>query len=198
MKSRFIFLPVMLLLAACDNASISQTLGLDRTAPDEFTVVSRPPLSVPPEFSLRPPKPGEPPRGASAEDQAHGILLGQPAKPQETIDSIMESSNPTAVTPVLASDTPSGAAANFLKRAGADKANEDIRDQLGKDASAPVDTSKATSLVEKLGIQNKEEPVVDPTKETERLITNKEQGKPLNEGEVPVLNTKPTLVDKLF
>lgn len=45
-------------LAACGN-SIKEEVGLRRTAPDEFAVVTRAPLSVPPDYTLRPPRPGE-------------------------------------------------------------------------------------------------------------------------------------------
>ena len=45
-----------LALSACSNAS--RTLGLDPAPPDEFTVVSKAPLTIPPDFNLRPPKPG--------------------------------------------------------------------------------------------------------------------------------------------
>ena len=43
----------MLLLCGC--TSIRQMVGLDRTGPDEFAVESRAPLTIPPEFELRPP-----------------------------------------------------------------------------------------------------------------------------------------------
>lgn len=193
-----VLLGMLCALVACDNNQISETLGMNREAPDEFTVVSRPPLSLPPEFTLRPPQPGAAPLGATAEDTAHGLLLGKDAKPAETIDTIRESSNPTAVTPVIARDMPSMAEERLLKRAGADKLNANIRTQLLEDETAPVDTSKATSLMEKIGAQRKEEPVVDAEKESERLRANKDAGKPVNEGEVPVQKPSNSLFDRIF
>jgi len=178
---------------------VQDTLGLSRTAPDEFTVVSRPSLSVPPEFSLRPPKPGEPPRGASAEEQARAALLGKEAKPQETIDSIIDpTSNPTAVSPVLESSgsTPAGDA--LLKRAGAENAKSDIRDLLGGDAQRKDTNTEAKSLFERVS-GGKKEPVVDPKKEAERIRDNKDKGKPITEGEVQVEKPKsPTVLDRIF
>ena len=47
---------VMLALGACDN--VKKQLGLAKQQPDEFRVVSRAPLSLPPDFALRPPDPG--------------------------------------------------------------------------------------------------------------------------------------------
>lgn len=45
----------MLLLAGC-----SSIFGGGKQAPDEFTVVNKRPLVVPPDFQLRPPEPGKP------------------------------------------------------------------------------------------------------------------------------------------
>ncbi|MGE5564539.1 MAG: DUF3035 domain-containing protein [Parcubacteria group bacterium] len=38
----------------------SKALGLSKVTPDEFRVVTKAPLVVPPDYSLRPPAPGEP------------------------------------------------------------------------------------------------------------------------------------------
>jgi hypothetical protein len=40
--------------------STSKALGLSKVTPDEFRVVTKAPLVVPPDYSLRPPAPGEP------------------------------------------------------------------------------------------------------------------------------------------
>lgn len=39
-------------LSAC--SSIKKTMGIEKTAPDEFLVTSRAPLTLPPEYDLRP------------------------------------------------------------------------------------------------------------------------------------------------
>ena len=39
--------------------STKQALGMSKVVPDEFRVVTMAPLVVPPEYSLRPPAPGE-------------------------------------------------------------------------------------------------------------------------------------------
>jgi hypothetical protein len=39
--------------------SLRRAAGSEKVAPDEFRVVSKAPLVVPPEFNLRPPRPGE-------------------------------------------------------------------------------------------------------------------------------------------
>lgn len=63
-------------LGAC--TSLRQSIGLTKVVPDEFVTVSTAPLSVPPEYGLRPPSPGEPrPQELAPESAARQILLGQ-------------------------------------------------------------------------------------------------------------------------
>ena len=65
-----------LAVSACD--SIKQGIGLTKVVPDEFVTVSTAPLSVPPEYGLRPPAPGQPrPQELAPESAARQILLGQ-------------------------------------------------------------------------------------------------------------------------
>lgn len=47
------------LAAATGCTSVRRAVGSEKVAPDEFRVVSKAPLVVPPEFNLRPPRPGE-------------------------------------------------------------------------------------------------------------------------------------------
>ncbi|HEV2336654.1 MAG TPA: DUF3035 domain-containing protein [Stellaceae bacterium] len=72
-----------LLLPGCSG--IRQAIGLDRVGPDEFAVESRAPLTIPPEFDLRPPQPGAPrPQEASSADKARKVIdtagPGEPGK----------------------------------------------------------------------------------------------------------------------
>ena len=46
-----------LMLAACGDDA-SDAFGYGKSAPDEFTVISRPPLILPPDYNLRPPGSG--------------------------------------------------------------------------------------------------------------------------------------------
>lgn len=51
--------------------------GARNGAPNEFAVGRAPPLTIPPDFSLRPPKPGAPrPQEASASSQALAAMFG--------------------------------------------------------------------------------------------------------------------------
>lgn len=61
------------LLAGCSD--LKQMVGLDPTMPDEFAVELRAPLTIPPDFDLRPPEPGAPrPQEKTAEQQAQQAI----------------------------------------------------------------------------------------------------------------------------
>jgi hypothetical protein len=71
-----LFATTALSLTAC--ASVKQGIGLTKVVPDEFLTVSSAPLSVPPEYGLTPPSPGQPrPQELAPESAARQILLGQ-------------------------------------------------------------------------------------------------------------------------
>jgi Protein of unknown function (DUF3035) len=69
----FACLAAALALSGCSD--FKQLLGIDPTMPDEFAVESRAPLTIPPDFNLRPPQPGAPrPQEESTEKQAEQIM----------------------------------------------------------------------------------------------------------------------------
>src|ERR1700743_853263 len=93
---------VLLALAACSD--IKEDLGMGRSPPDEFAVVDRPPLSMPPDFGLRPPQPRAPrPQDVDMTQRASDVLFNS----TKTTDS----STPTAAPApaATASAEPSGA-----------------------------------------------------------------------------------------
>ncbi len=55
-------------------------VGLNKRAPDEFAVVSKAPLVIPPDYGLRPPRPGERrPQESSADKRASSAVFGADA-----------------------------------------------------------------------------------------------------------------------
>jgi hypothetical protein len=82
----------ILMLAAVSGLSLSACASRKKAAeqslqgaalPDEFRVISRRPLMVPPEYALRPPVPGKPrPQELQPESAARTALLGQAVDPQ--------------------------------------------------------------------------------------------------------------------
>ena len=62
-------------LSGC--AGLGRALGGGKNPPDEFAIAKKAPLVVPPDYSLRPPKPGESrPQELSASERAQQVLLG--------------------------------------------------------------------------------------------------------------------------
>lgn len=82
MRLQLVAVSVALVGAAtlCGCSSMSKSLGMSKVEPDEFRVVTKAPLTVPPDFSLRPPAPGEPrPQELEPESAARVALLGERA-----------------------------------------------------------------------------------------------------------------------
>ena len=74
---------VILSLPGC--SSLRQAIGLDQVGPDEFAVETRAPLTIPPDFDLRPPQPGAPrPQEVTAAQRAQKLIdtagPGEPGK----------------------------------------------------------------------------------------------------------------------
>src|SRR5260221_14104548 len=70
-------------LAGCQ--STKKALGMTKVVPDEFRVVTKAPLTVPPDYSLRPPAPGQPrPQELQPESAARNALLGARNAEQRT------------------------------------------------------------------------------------------------------------------
>ena len=120
-----LILPFLLLCAACTSGEVRDNLGMNRAAPDEFKVVSRPPLSVPPEFYMRPPEPGAPPRiTGSTEEQAESLLLrrGEPSRPR-SLEEMVRGPADTAVGVVMSKPLASTGESTLLSKAGAGAAD---------------------------------------------------------------------------
>ena len=63
-------------LGAC-GGDTARTFGFQRDPPDEFVSARRAPLSLPPDYALRPPAPGAPrPQELSAREGGEAALLG--------------------------------------------------------------------------------------------------------------------------
>lgn len=74
MKRTITALAAVLLLAGCGESG--RIFGFERGGPDEFTVVRNPPLSVPPQATLRPPLHGDSPSNRDlSTNQARTTLL---------------------------------------------------------------------------------------------------------------------------
>lgn len=189
-KNRLLILSCFLALTACGEGSVGERIGIERKAPDEFRVLSRPPLSVPPEFNLRPPSDGsdygelEVPASKTAESAVFGTNLN-------------DGTAPTAVVPVESGAVGSQSDQNFLNRAGVAVANPDIKSIIRKEN--PVEAPEEKGFLQKLREPTTREPTVDATKEAERLKTNEATGKAIDDGETPTKLPKDRgIIDKIF
>lgn len=193
-----------LLLAACSGGTVKETLGLKRSTPDEFRVVSRPPLSVPPEFNLQPPAPGDEGgiAGVSANEQAAGLVLGTGA-PEQSLETRQRLSGAadTAVPVVTSGELRSAADANFLDQAGVAKADPGVRQKLYTEQRAATAKEEESGFFDKLLPDKKDlskEPTVDSAKEAERIRQNKDEGKSVTEGETPEIKKKTSVLQNLL
>ncbi len=72
-------------LASGCQTTVQETFGIGKRAPDEFQIVRRQPLIIPPDATLRPPRPGEAgPATQSASSQAREVLTGTPSPAPDT------------------------------------------------------------------------------------------------------------------
>jgi len=106
-------------LIGCQD--IREAAGVTKTPPDEFAVVTKAPLVIPPDFNLRPPKPGAPPTNqASPTDSAEAALTGD---------------DPTAIAQGLP-NTYSPGEKMLLANTGAAGVDHGVRAQIAADAKA--------------------------------------------------------------
>jgi hypothetical protein len=186
----------LIFVAACSGDTVKDTFGLSHEAPDEYRVVTRPPLSVPPEFNLEPPAaPGDMPAKQATDKQAKSLLTGKPVEDSNTFK--LRPANAPAPTATKA-DVPAAKTtpeANFLQKAGATQADPNVRSALERDkiAAKPIE-EEDRSWWNPRGwwSTDKKEPEVLAKQEAERLKKNKETGKPANEGEVPETKERDT------
>jgi len=159
------------LLSACETAS--RALSGQKKAPDEFAVFARPPLSLPPEFNLRPPTPNQKAkRGRTPESQAREALLGKSTNPQANSSDGVQS---------------------LLENTGANKASPEIRKIISEESTIVAEENdlfinKLIFWVDDKAYQGQ---VIDPSKEQKRLQENQALGKPVTNGDVPEIKRKP-------
>lgn len=172
-------------LGGCGN-QVRQALGMTKRSPDEFQVVAHAPLTLPPDYSLRPPEPGAPrPQEGTTRDQAQTALYGNSSSGGTDLST--GSSFSTAFDSSAGTAQSAGEVA-LLQNAGATGLDSDIRAQIDAETAAQVERDQ--TLIERLVFWRNPEPygtVVDPVAETERLRENQALGKPVTEGETPII-----------
>jgi hypothetical protein len=160
----------LITLAGC-SGDVSRTFGLTRDAPDEFTVTTRAPLSIPPDYTLHPPQPGAGrPQELSSQQAAEAALSPQAAL-----------SHPTG---------PDTAGQQALLSASGPAAPADIRDKIN--AEQGLDAAHR-GLSERLMFWKDAPPPgtpLDPVAESKRLREDSALGQSPTVGQTPVIQDK--------
>lgn len=184
-------------LAACGE-STKRTLGLTRTAPDEFAVVPRAPLSQPPDFNLRPPRPGaEDLTTLSTREQARQAVFRGDDGERDGAAGRGDGPAIQAAPREGVNQTTTGEAA-FLSRAGALETDPLIRARVDRESAVLADENQ--NFVRRLlGLkQDPVDDVVDASAEARRLRENQALGRPASEGEVPTIDRSRSSLFDLF
>jgi hypothetical protein len=156
-------------LSACSGDDLSRSFGITRDTPDEFTVTTRAPLSMPPDFDLRPPRPGAPrPQEETAPDAAQAALVPQSA----------------LVDPQAGGSSPGQQA---LLAASGPRAPADIKQKIEHDAALDQPGESLTNRLEFWKKPPLPGVVVDPAKEAQRLRQNAALGQSEQTGDTPII-----------
>lgn len=177
-----ILIAAPLIFAGCDT--VRKQVGFVKdSGPDEFTVVTKAPLVIPPDYSLRPPQPGAPrPQEATPSQKARDVLIGS--------NPAGEFSNPSPQPgdPLVVASV---AEASLLKAAGAANAMPNIREIVKRETSELEE--RDSSFVDSLIFWQEPQPSaeqVDALNESKRLQGNAATGRPTTEGETPLIQRR--------
>ena len=164
-------LALVLLVAGCSGDELTRTFGLTRDAPDEFQVTTRAPLSMPPDFQLRPPRPGTTrPQELTQRQQAEAVLA------------------PDAVLATGRAAPTRGQQA--LIAAAGPSAPADIRNKVDNEAALDTPPREFTDRLLFWRAAPAMGTAVDPQRETARLRQNAALGQASGAGETPIIQRK--------
>ena len=167
----------LLTLSACQN--VQEQLGLTKQSPDEFRVLSRAPLSLPPNYNLRPPEPG------AARPQ-----VGTPTQQARRAVFRADDNQQASLEPIPGDSRSLGELA-LLREAGADQVDSDIRQVIDQETNQLREESE--SFINRLVFwQENPEPgyVVDAEAEARRIRENEALGRPVTDGATPTVDRK--------
>ncbi len=163
-------------LGGCESAR--KSFGGAKSPPDEFVVYKRPPLSLPPDYGLRPPKPG-----AAQPQEVQPTTIARQAIRQATTTAPKTGATKTASTPGLQA---------LLRETGGTAADPDIRSRIDEETSiyAKEDSRFVDKLIFWVDDIPDEGTTVDAKKEQKRIMENQALGKKLNDGATPEVKRK--------
>lgn len=167
-------------LAGC-GGDVTRTFGLTRDAPDEFSVTTRAPLSMPPSDKLHPPTPG----ASRPQEQQAATAAAATLVPQAALSANGRQ--------------PPSPGEQALVNAAGPAAPADIRTKVDADAAlAATDRSFTDRLLFWRAAPTPGTPV-DPQREAQRLRENAALGQPSDVGDTPIIQpAKKSFFDSLF
>lgn len=186
----FLIVSTALLVSSC-SGDVKGNLGLRKDSPDEFRVISAPPLSVPPDFSLLPPGTRNAP-----------INFSEKASGRQILGSSSSQSGVAAPTPqVKASSLSTTGDSKFLEKAGSSAIDPAIRDTITNEHQLLPQEQEEKGFFKKMLSLNKDEEtpvIVDAAAEKKRIADNKKDSKPVTEGETPTTKEKKSVFERIF
>jgi hypothetical protein len=177
---RWMALAAVLALPACTGDELTRNFGLTRDAPDEFTVTTRAPLSMPPDYQLRPPRPGASrPQEQSERQQAEATL---------------------APESILAGPAPSTSPGQqALLTATGPRAPSDIRNKVDEEGQLDAPGPSFTDTLMFWRSPPVPGTAVDPARESQRLRQNAALGQSPEAGNTPIIQPKrESFIQSLF
>lgn len=156
-------------LIGCD--SLREAAGVTKEPPDEFAVVTKSPLVIPPDFNLRPPKPGAAPTNQTS--------------PTQAAQSALYADDPAAAAAALPGNY-SQEERILLASSGGANADHTIRKQIASDAKSmeATDDSFTDALLFRSPGSDTGTPV-NADSETQRIQDAKESGQPAGSATAP-------------
>ena len=167
-------------LASSACSGVQEQFSLTSEPPDEFRVVTRAPLAIPPDYALRPPQPGQTrPQEGTATEQARIAVFRVTDDGTPNLDEVMPADGRTTGERAL------------LMMAGADQADPEIRQIVSRENR---DFNENDSyLYDVLVFWRDETPqgkIIDADAEAKRLRENAALGKSVTAGETPTIERK--------
>ena len=171
---------ILVALGGCSG--VKKQLGLAKSQPDEFRVVSRAPLSLPPDFTLRPPQPGAVrPQEGTATQQARTAVFRADGSHNQT----------QQLGAAALADGRSLGEQALLNSAGALNIDSSIRatvdtetQTINEDSADFIDNLVFWREPEKPGV------IVDAEAEAARLRENAALGRAATSGRTPTIERK--------
>jgi len=183
-------------LAGCGGDSkVGRILGYEKASPDEFSVVKRAPLALPPDYGLRPPRVGaQRPQAVSARDDAKDSLIKTEKRASKPKSSVRRAARNRAQSQQQGRSESEVA---LLKRSGALGVDPIIRQTVNQETAGAADEA-SDDLVDKLLFWKEQKPtaqkveatIIDAKGESRRIQENTALGKPANSGQTPIIRRK--------